>query len=109
MTSQSSSANMAASLLTIPPELREQILLPLVAARGTIELQYPIWADKTVFVPPIAQVCKSLRIEAIQTFYRANVFMWVIDPEAVRMKDSGVRAWFGHEQHGVIHHQMSKT
>lgn len=77
---------MPASFMTLPYELREQILLPVVQARGTIELQYPLWADtdKSGFIPPIAQVCKILREEAFQCFYRANVFIWKIDSEAVR-------------------------
>lgn len=76
---------MVASLLSLPMELREQIIAPVVYERGTIEIQYPIWADKSVFVPPIAQVCKALREEAIQAFYRVNVFTWVMEPEGVRI------------------------
>lgn len=76
---------MEASLLSLPAELREQIIAPIVYSRGTIEIQYPIWADKSVFVPPITQVCKSLREEAIQAFYRVNVFTWVMEPEGVRI------------------------
>jgi len=76
---------MPASFVTLPYELREQIIQPLVCTGGTIGLQYPLWADKTVFVPPIAQVCKSLRNDAVEIFYRANVFVWKIDPEAVRL------------------------
>jgi hypothetical protein len=76
---------MPASFMTLPYELREQIIQPLVRTPGTVGLQHPLWADKTVFVLPIAQVCKALRKEAIEVFYRANVFMWKIDPEAVRL------------------------
>jgi hypothetical protein len=76
---------MPASFMTLPYELREQIIQPLVRTPGTVGLQHPLWADKTVFVLPIAQVCKALRREAIEVFYRANVFMWKIDPEAVRL------------------------
>lgn len=89
---------MPASLLTLPYELREQILLPIVKVEGTIQLQYPIWADnmKSVFVPPIAQVCKDLREEVFQFFYRTNVFVWKIDPE-VRDWGAGVCWWaFAH-------------
>ena len=70
--------------MTLPFELREQILTPVVQATGTIDLQYPLWADKSVFVPPIAQVCKELREEVFQVFYRVNVFVWRIDSEPVR-------------------------
>lgn len=76
---------MPASLMTLPYELREQIIQTLVRTPGTVELQYPLWADKSVFVSAVAQVCKSLRKEAIEVFYRANVFVWKIDPEAVRL------------------------
>jgi hypothetical protein len=75
--------------MTLPYELREQILFSVVQARGTIQLQYPIWGDKSVFVLPVAQVCNDLREEVFQVFYRANVFVWLIDPEAVR--DWGAR------------------
>jgi hypothetical protein len=74
---------MPASLMTLPYELREQILQPLVRTPGTVGLQYPLWADKSVFVPAVAQVCRALRKEAVEVFYRANVFVWKIDPEAV--------------------------
>lgn len=79
-------ATMPASFMTLPFELREQILLPVVRTRATIELQYPLWADtdKSVFAPPVAQVCRVLRVEAFQCFYRANVFVWKIDSEPVR-------------------------
>nr|OQO21415.1 hypothetical protein B0A51_11883 [Rachicladosporium sp. CCFEE 5018] len=72
-----------ASLLSLPYELRERILIPNLRRHGTIELQYPIWADsgKTVFTQPIMQVCRQLREEAIPLFYRQNVWVWVLDPE----------------------------
>lgn len=77
---------MPASFMTLPFELREQILFPIVRTRATIELQYPLWADtdKSVFIPPVAQVCRELREEVFQCFYRANVFVWKIDSEPVR-------------------------
>jgi hypothetical protein len=74
---------MPASFMTLPYELREQILFSVVQARGTIQLQFPLWGDKDVFVLPVAQVCKDLREEVVQVFYRANVFVWLIDPEQV--------------------------
>jgi len=72
--------------MTLPFELREQILIPVVRTRATIELQYPLWADsdKSVFAPPVAQVCRELREEVFQCFFRANVFVWKIDSEPVR-------------------------
>jgi hypothetical protein len=79
--------------MTLPYELREQILFSVVQARGTIQLQYPLWGDKSVFVLPIAQVCNDLREEVFQVFYRANVFVWLIDPEAVRDWGARVCRW----------------
>ena len=73
---------MSASLLSIPYELREQILIPLICRKGNVELQYPT-PDRNAFAFPITRVCKSLREEAIRLFYRTNVFLWIIDPEAV--------------------------
>ena len=72
---------MSASLLSLPYELRANILLPLLNHKGTIELQQPIWADKSVFVHPLTQVCHCLRAQTIALFYQANVFVWVLDPE----------------------------
>ena len=67
-------AAMPASFMTLPFELHEQILFPIVRTRATIELQYSLWADtdKSVFVPPIAQVCGELREEIFQCFYRGQ-------------------------------------
>lgn len=73
----------AASLLKLPYELRERILLPSLRQKGAIELQYPVWAEKAVFTHPITQVCRQLREETVQVFYRVNVFIWVIDPDEV--------------------------
>lgn len=80
--------------MALPYELREQILLPIVQAEGTITLQYPIWADtnRSAFIPPIAQVCKDLREEVFQFFYRANVFVWKVEPE-VRPWGARVCRW----------------
>jgi hypothetical protein len=86
---------MPASLMTLPYELREQILQPLVRTPGTVGLQYPLWADKSVFVPAVAQVCRALRKEAVEVFYRANVFVWKIDPEAVCLAGVLVCFFFG--------------
>jgi len=74
---------MAANLLALPYELRERILLPCLRQKGTIEIQYPVWADKAVFTQPLTQVCRQLREECIRLFYRANVFVWVIDMDEV--------------------------
>ena len=73
---------MAISLLTLPYELREQIIMPLLYQEGSIKLQRPV-ENPSVFTPPIVQVCKMLREEEIRVFYYVNTFTWTIDPEAV--------------------------
>lgn len=73
---------MPVSLLTLPYELREQVLTTLLSHRGNIKLQAPI-ETRSLFASPIMQVCKPLREEAIRVFYQVNTFTWVIDPEAV--------------------------
>jgi hypothetical protein len=73
---------MPVSLLTLPYELREQILTTLLSHNSNIRLQHPI-ENRTVFTSPITQVCKPLREEAIRIFYQTNAFTWTIDPEAV--------------------------
>ncbi|KAM0689627.1 hypothetical protein Q7P36_010498 [Cladosporium allicinum] len=71
---------MPVSLLTLPYELREQILTALLSHKPNIRLQSPI-ENRAVFTPPIAQVCKPLREEAIRIFYQTNAFTWTMDPE----------------------------
>lgn len=73
---------MPVSLLTLPYELREQVLTTLLSHKSNIRLQHPI-ESRAVFTSPITQVCKALREEAIRVFYQANAFTWTIDPEAV--------------------------
>ena len=80
-----SSSKMPSSLLTLPYELREQILADVLYHKGSIKLQYPV-EHPDVFTPPITQVCKLLREEAIRVFYHINTFLWTIDPEAVSLK-----------------------
>ena len=71
---------MPVSLLTLPYELREQILTNLLSHKANIRLQ-PQIENRAVFTPPIAQVCKPLREEAIRIFYQTNAFTWTINPE----------------------------
>lgn len=75
-------AAMPISLLTLPYELREQVLTTLLSHKSNIRLQEPI-ESRSLFTAPIVQVCKPLREEAIRVFYQVNAFTWVIDPEAV--------------------------
>ena len=73
---------MPISLLMLPYELREQILISLVYRTGSIKMEEPIEC-KAVYTPSISQVCKLLRKQAIRVFYKVNTFISVIDPEAV--------------------------
>jgi hypothetical protein len=73
---------MPVSLLTLPYELREQVLTTLLGHKSSIRLQSPV-ENRAVFTSPIMQVCKPLREEAIRIFYQVNAFTWTIDPEAV--------------------------
>lgn len=80
-----SSAKMPSSLLTLPYELREQILADVLYHKYSIKLQYPV-EHPDVFTSPITQVCKWLREEAVRVFYHINTFLWTIDPEAVNLE-----------------------
>ena len=73
---------MRISLLTLPYELREQSLTPVIYRTGSIKMDEPIEC-KAAYIPPISQVCRLLRKQAIQVFYKVNTFTLVIDPEAV--------------------------
>jgi predicted HTH domain antitoxin len=75
---------MLAPLLTLPYELREQILTYLLYQEGNISLQYSS-KPPDLFTPPVIQVSKLLREEAIGIFYDVNIFEWTIDPEAVSL------------------------
>lgn len=73
---------MTVSLLTLPYELREQILTSLLRKSGSIKLQHTV-ENPAIFTPSISQVCTILREETIRIFYHINTFTWTIDPEAV--------------------------
>ena len=85
---------MPTSLLNLPYELREQILAAVLYHETSIKLQYPV-ENPNVFTPPVTQVCKLLREEAVRAFYHVNTFVWTIDPEAVSLdRGSGLVATF---------------
>ena len=75
---------MPVSLLSLPYELREQILVSLLCKSASIKLQRTT-ESKGAFTPPISQVCRLLRYEAVRVFYRVNTFTLTIDPEAVSL------------------------
>lgn len=62
--------------MELPLELREYILGHVVEESGTIALQAPIWSHKTVYTQPITQVCRQLRSEAIDVFWKVNMGYW---------------------------------
>jgi hypothetical protein len=73
---------MPMSLLTLPYELREQILTALLCKGGSIKLQQTTEC-RAAWKLPISQVCRILREEAVRLFYQVNTFTLTIDPEAV--------------------------
>lgn len=75
---------MPVSLLTLPCELREQILTALLLQSGSIRLQHNVGC-KAVFTPAVSQVCRVLRDEAVRVYYRVNAFTLTIDPEEVSL------------------------
>lgn len=66
-------------LLGLPYELRQRIFRLALKQRGTVELQHPLWAEKQVFAQPLFQLCKALRNEALEAFYKANSFLWIVE------------------------------
>jgi hypothetical protein len=91
-TPSSDKATMPVSLLTLPYELREQILTTLLSHKLNIWLQNPI-EDRAIYTSPITQVCKPLQEEAIRVFYQVNAFTWTIDPEEVSSDSSTSLIW----------------
>jgi hypothetical protein len=83
---------MPVSLLTLPYELREQILTTLLSHKLNIRLQTPI-ENRAIYTSPITQVCIPLREEAIRVFYQVNAFTWTIDPEEVSSDSSTSLIW----------------
>jgi hypothetical protein len=73
---------MPVSLLTLPYELREHILISLLRKGGSIKLQQTTEC-KAALKLPISQVCGMLREEAVRLFYQVNTFTLTIDPETV--------------------------
>ena len=69
-------------LLRLPFELRQRILSIALKQQGTLELQRPMWADEElVFNQPLFKVCRMLREQGLEAFYKANSFLWIIDIE----------------------------
>lgn len=75
---------MPLSLLTLPYELREQILTSVLCKSGSINLQRTVNRENGL-TPPISQVCRLLREEAVRVLHRVNTFTLTIDPEAVSL------------------------
>lgn len=71
----------SSQLLDLPTELRQSILQHALQQRGTLELQHPVWAGLQDFCQPLFHVCRSLRQEALEAFYSANDFLWIVDIE----------------------------
>lgn len=73
---------MPTPLITLPYELREQIMIPLRYQKGNIRLQRPV-ESPAMFISPIIQVCKVLREEAVRLSHHVDTFTWTIDSEEV--------------------------
>lgn len=86
-------SNLQSTLLTLPYELRELILQLALKQRGmavpderlssilltdpvTLELQFPIWTSLGPYSEPLFQVCRSLRTEALEAFYKVRLPAW---------------------------------
>ena len=67
------------SFLDLPTEVRQVILQHALKQIGTIELQLPIWAGRDVYDQPLFAVHTVVRAEALEAFYKANTFLWIID------------------------------
>ena len=86
-----------ASLMTLPHETRQRILRYALNQLGTTELQKPLrpkreefkledtnefnrpfCAERDGYAQPLFQVCRSLRDEALEAFYKENAFMWIV-------------------------------
>lgn len=76
---ESESTGPRSRLLRLPYELRQRILRHALKHRGTIELQKPIWSAEGFFTQPVFFVCRSLRDEALEAFYKTNTFLWIIE------------------------------
>ena len=56
----------SSSLLSLPYELRQQILRHSLLQPGTIELQEPLWAGAETFAQPLFHTCRQVRDEALE-------------------------------------------
>ena len=72
------------SLLSLPFELRQHIFGFALKEVGTIELTHPLWTVPQAFSQPLFLTSKKVRDEGLEAFYKANVFLWIIDDEEWR-------------------------
>ncbi|KAK3704885.1 hypothetical protein LTR37_013576 [Vermiconidia calcicola] len=62
----------------LPYELRQRIFRYTLRQKGTVEMQTPTWTDRESFTQPLFYVCRWLREEALEAFYKVNTFVWAI-------------------------------
>lgn len=62
----------------LPYELRDRIFQYALQQKGTIGLQTPTWDNGSAFTQPLFAVCRTLRDEALEAFYKSNAFLWSV-------------------------------
>lgn len=67
------------TFLDLPYELRQNILQIALRRNGTCHLQIPIWGQRQDCLNPLFEVCRSLREEALEAFYKINMFCWYLN------------------------------
>ncbi|KAK3714251.1 hypothetical protein LTR37_007837 [Vermiconidia calcicola] len=62
----------------LPYELRQRIFRYTLRQNGTVEMQIPTWTDRESYTQPLFYVCRWLRGEALEAFYKVNTFVWAV-------------------------------
>ena len=75
------------TLLSLPYELRQQILRLSLTQVGTLELQLPPWTGYEHFRQPLFRTCKQLRHESLEAFYNGNTFLWIVGRDGENRSD----------------------
>lgn len=65
--------------LSLPYELRQRILREALHRDGTCHMQTPVWGQRRDCLDPLFEVCRSLRDEALEAFYKTNMFVWYVN------------------------------
>ena len=76
-------------IASLPYELRQRIFRFALQEISPLELQTPLWAERKTFTCPLFQVCRPYRDEALEAFYKTNIFFWTIYLEETIHKANG--------------------